>query len=73
MNAHGKVRTISSRHPVSVEKAYLAVEKHVKDGIYKLISVNASAYSFVVVCDVQVSDEEFSMAWKNKFARESEA
>ena len=73
MNAHGKVRTISSGHPVSVEKAYLAVEKHVKDGIYKLISVNASAYSFVVVCDVQVSDEEFSMAWKNKFARESEA
>jgi hypothetical protein len=52
---------------------YLAIAKHVRNGIYKFISVNASAYSFVIVCDVQVSDEEFSMAWKNKFAEESEA
>ena len=73
MNAHGNVRSISGVYSVSVEKAYLAVAKHVKEGIYKLISVNASAYSFVIVCDVQVSDEEFEATWINKFAEESEA
>jgi hypothetical protein len=73
MNAHGEVRSISGVYSVSAEKAYLAVARHVKEGIYKLISVNASAYSFVVVCDVQVSDEEFEAAWINKFAEESEA
>jgi len=39
--------------------------------IYKLISVNASAYSFVLVCNVL--GRRISMAWKNKFAEESEA
>jgi hypothetical protein len=73
MNAHGNVRSISGVYSVSVEKTYLAVARHVKEGMYKLISVNASAYSFFVVCDAQVSDEEFEAAWINKFAEESEA
>jgi hypothetical protein len=72
MNADVKIGSLSAVYPVSVEKAFLAVAKHVKDGLYKLVSVNASAYSFVVVCEVQVSADEFEAAWVNKFAKESE-
>ena len=67
MNVEGKIRSISETHPVPMEKVYLAVAKHVKDGIYRLISVSASEYSFILVCEVLVSDEEFMAVWKNKF------
>lgn len=69
MNANVQFRTLVSNLPVSVDKLYVEVAKHVHDGIYRLRSVNASAYSFVIVCDILVSVEEFEAVWHGKFAK----
>ena len=73
INTNVDVKFLFSRSvtPVSVEKVYLAVAKHVKDGIYKIVSVNASEYSFVLVCEILVTKEEFEDRWTNKFAPEA--
>jgi len=68
INTDTKPLSIRATSPVPMAKVYLAVAKHVKDGIYKLVSVNASAYSFVIVCEIVVSAEEFNVAWQNRFS-----
>ena len=73
MNADVKLRSTHQVVPIPMEKVYLAVAKHVRDGLYRLVSINASQYSFVIVCDIQVSAEKFDEVWSNKFAKESEA
>jgi hypothetical protein len=72
MNADVKLRSTSQVIHVPMEKIYIAVAKHVRDGIYRLVSVNASEYSFVIVCQIEVSAEEFDAIWSNKFAVEAE-
>ena len=42
------------------------------DGIYNLVSINATEYCVVIVCNIQVSEVEFDIAWKNMFAKRSE-
>lgn len=72
MNVDVKLRSNSQTFYVPMEMIYIAVARHVKDGIYKLVSINASAYCFVIVCEIQVSAEEFNIAWWNFLAKESE-
>lgn len=72
MNADVDFRSIHGAFPVAMERVYISVARHVSDGIYKLVSVNASEYSFVIVCNIQVSVEEFNIAWKNMFSKRSE-
>lgn len=57
---------------VSVEKVFLAVARHLHDGIYKPVNINVSAYSFTIVAFVRVSAEELDVAWKNMFMPRAE-
>jgi len=68
MNSDQNIRSVSAVKPVPMERVYLAVAKHLKDGIYNLDSINASEYSFIIVCRLQVSEEEFRVSWKSMFA-----
>ena len=54
------------------ETLYLSVARHVNDGTYSPISINASAYSFVLVCRIEVGREEFGIAFNNMFSRKED-
>lgn len=69
INSDVKLWNITASKPVSVDDLYLCVARHVHDKIYSLVSVNASAYSFTIVCKVNVTREEFDVAWKNMFSK----
>ena len=58
--------------PVSLEKLYVGIAKNVEQGIYSLVSVNASAYSFIVICAIRVSAEEFQRAWNSMYEHSDE-
>jgi hypothetical protein len=72
MNLDVNFRSVHKVFRVPVEDLYTAVARHVRNGVYKLVSINASEYSFVVVCKIQVSAEEFDIAWKNIFSKGSD-
>lgn len=72
VNSNINIRMITKSSPVSLEKLYLAVARHVHDGIYKLISINASSYTFIIVCQIQVSAEDFNIAWKNMYSKKAD-
>lgn len=61
------LRTGSDR---TIEEVLLQVAKHVEDGCYKIISISASAASFVVVLSTRLSRKELAAkgfpwpAWK---------
>lgn len=46
----------------SVDRVYVAMAKLVRDEILDIVSVNASAYSFTLVCIIKVSEEESKRA-----------
>lgn len=58
--------------PVSLEKLHLGVAKCVQEGIYSLVSISASRYSFVVVCALQVSAQAFWEAFDNMYSHTDE-
>jgi hypothetical protein len=64
MNPAQRMRSMHSDHAVAMETIYLGIGKLMRDGIIKLVSVNASEYSFTGVCEVLVTDEEFSEAYR---------
>lgn len=72
LNLDTKPFVISMMQPVSLEDLYLAVARHVHDGIYSLTSVSASSYSFVIVCEVLVSEKEYDVAVKNMFCKKAD-
>jgi hypothetical protein len=42
-----------------IDKALCEVGKHIQNGVYSIISLNASAYSLTVVCKSGAESEEF--------------
>lgn len=71
-NADIDVVSITKSIPVRLEKLYLWVAKQVHDGIFSLVSINASEYSFTLVCHIQVSAEEFKTAFQNMFRKKGD-
>ncbi len=49
----------------SIDHAVLQVAKHVARGLYRIVSLNASDYSCVVVMSTQKPKDE--LMWKNGF------
>lgn len=72
INSNVKITAMFRWSPVSLDQFYLGVARHVQQGIYSLVSINAIAYSFTLVCDNKVSAEEFEMAWKKLFSKSCE-
>ena len=64
--------SITKSIPVRLEKLYLWVAKQVHDEIFSIVSINASAYSFTLVCAISVSADEFKTSFKNMFAKKGD-
>jgi hypothetical protein len=47
----------------SVDDVFLEVAKHVREGVYTIVSISASAYSFAIICKTEKTREEFHEAW----------
>ncbi|UNI17496.1 hypothetical protein JDV02_003836 [Purpureocillium takamizusanense] len=62
------LRTGTNEH---VHHAIMQVAKHVARGLYRVVSLNASEYSCVVVMSTEKSRE--ALMWKNGFPWDSEA
>lgn len=67
VDARVNVLNINQSTPLSIDALYTAVSKQVEKGIFSIISVNASQYSFTLVCQILVTKEEFDLSWKNLF------
>ena len=63
MNSASSFRNVRGPKHTTMDKLFVAVAKHVEEGLYTLISVNATAYAFVIVCASDVSSEDFRAAW----------
>lgn len=72
VNADIDVVSITKSIPVRLEKLYLWVAKQVHDEIFSIVSINASAYSFTLVCAISVSADEFKTSFKNMFAKKGD-
>lgn len=60
INLNSDMRTIRTGTNGSVHEALLAVAKHVEKGLYKIVSLQMSEYSCVVVIETELSDAELS-------------
>lgn len=58
INLNSDVRTIRTGTNGSVHEALIAVAKHVEKGLYKIVSLQMSEYSCVVVMSTELSDAE---------------
>lgn len=58
INLNSDMRTIRTGTNGSVHEALLAVAKHVEKGLYKVVSLQMSEYSCVVVISTELSDAE---------------
>src|SRR5277367_927547 len=47
----------------SVDDVFLEIAKHVRDGVYNIVSICASAYSFAIICKTDKTQEEIHEAW----------
>ncbi|KAE8361596.1 hypothetical protein BDV27DRAFT_132759 [Aspergillus caelatus] len=59
-NVHDRsdFRNISISLPASIDKITIAIGNHVRDGVYSIVSMSASAYSITVVCSTEKSRAE---------------
>ncbi|KAE8134268.1 hypothetical protein BDV38DRAFT_255499 [Aspergillus pseudotamarii] len=59
-NVHDRsdFRNISTSLPASIDKITIAIGNHVRDGVYSIVSMSASAYSITVVCSTEKSRAE---------------
>jgi hypothetical protein len=46
----------------SVDDIVVEIAKHVRDGVYSIVSISASAYSFAVICTTEKTQVEFHEA-----------
>ena len=62
MTATSNFKTMRASHQTTLDKLFVQIAKHVEEGLYRLISVSASAYSFVIICESDLTLEEFREA-----------
>ena len=65
INADSDFGTMRTGTDDSVHAALQQCAKHVQQGLYRIISVNASEHSFVVVMSTELSQKD--LLWKNGF------
>jgi hypothetical protein len=59
MTATSNFKTMRASHQTTLDKLFVQIAKHVEEGLYRLISVSASAYSFVIICESDLTLDEF--------------
>ena len=60
MNCRSDFTAIRKWFAMSVDELYLKVGEHVRQGLYSIISINASKHSFMVICATTKDKNEFS-------------
>jgi hypothetical protein len=74
INIHGDsdFKIVRTSFCVTVDEVYLEVANHIRDKVYKIVSISASAYSFHITCLTEKSLDEFRpvlMLMKRKLGR----
>jgi hypothetical protein len=62
MDSRSNFRIIRSSFPGPMDKVFLQIADHVRRGLYLLVSVSASAYSFAVICKTEKTQGEINEA-----------
>jgi hypothetical protein len=52
-----------------VDKVFVAVAEHVRDGHYSIVSINVSAYSFVIICNSELTPSELGKLHRNMYSK----
>ena len=63
-NLHGlsNFKTVRAPFAVTVDEIFLEIANHIRDGVYSIVSVSASAYSFTIICMTEKTQAEFNKA-----------
>jgi hypothetical protein len=69
MYAASDFKTVQASFPATVDEVYLEIANHIRDGLYHIISVSASAYSFSVICQTEKTSAEFREAMGRMFEK----
>jgi hypothetical protein len=69
MYAASDFKTVQASFPATVDEVYLEIANHIRDGLYYIISVSASAYSFSVICQMEKTSAEFREAMGRMFEK----
>lgn len=56
-------RGCRSSFSASVDDVFIEITKHVRNGLYSIVSISASAYSFAIICKTDTTQVEFHEAW----------
>jgi hypothetical protein len=64
LNALSDFRTTRAPFVTTVDKVFVEIANHIRDGVYSIVSVSASAYSFTIICDTKKTSAEFREALK---------
>lgn len=59
-NVGAGFKSLRASIPLPVDKLFVAVAEHVRDGHYSIVSINASTYSFVIICNSELPHNEIS-------------
>jgi hypothetical protein len=63
-NLHGlsNFKTVRAPFAVTVDEIFLEIANHIRDGVYSIVSISASAYSFTIICMTEKTQAEFNEA-----------
>jgi hypothetical protein len=62
LNIHGEsdFRIVGASFAATIDEVFVNIAEHVKDNVYSIVSISASAYSMTVVCCTPKSQTEIS-------------
>ena len=55
----GAFTTVRMPTSPNLDKRFIRIARHVESGVYSLISVNATTYSFNIICESDATSDEF--------------
>ena len=61
-------KSLRASIPLPVDKIFVSVAEHVRDGHYSIISINVSAYMFVIVCNSELTQSELGKLYREMVA-----
>ena len=60
LHAESDFKTVRASFSATIDEVYLEVANHIRDKIYSIVSISASAYSFTVICATDKTQEQFN-------------
>lgn len=63
MDSSSDFADLRASFAASVDEVYLEISKHIKEGLYSIVSISASAYAFHIICKSTKTRAQFHEAW----------